>query len=168
VSRRAFVSGFTLATAMQVRTLMSTPRSTRVTVLVVDDDRISRATFKNILAYSGLETLEAASAETAAAFCTARPERISLMIVDARLALESGFEMIRNLKRHCPKVPILLATTAPLEAWADEDLSRLLALDADVEFLEKPFRASALQSKIYELLSGSQYESQLGEPEFAA
>jgi CheY-like chemotaxis protein len=106
---------------------LSTPR----TVLVVEDERVSRHALVALLRHSGYVTDEVASAEEAIRlFKRAAPPEFA--IIDVDLPGMNGVDLADYLARHNPSVHSVLVTAT--------DLDRLHALlvDHDVPFLRKP------------------------------
>jgi DNA-binding response OmpR family regulator len=82
---------------------MATP-----TVLVIDDDRLTRWSVSRILGRAGYQVREAASAEEGLhAIAERRPEAVLLDVVLPDL---DGFAVLRTIRRDFPGLPVILMT----------------------------------------------------------
>ncbi len=80
----------------------------RRTILVVDDEESQRTMLRAVLQAEGYAVEEAATG--AAALHSVTERGYDLILLDLRLAQENGLEVLRGIKRQCPRLPILLIT----------------------------------------------------------
>lgn len=135
-----------------------TPQSeTQRTVLVVDDEPISRNVFAQSLQPLGYRVLQAVSIIEASAICQDESYQVDVLIADYMLTDGKGTDLAMTIREHCPDVRVLLTSGTPLEAWRDKDKRTLAELGVCADFLPKPFRVADLRSKLARLLSESQF-----------
>jgi two-component system, OmpR family, response regulator len=116
-------------------------------VLVVDDDPAMRALISELLAGSGLETVEAGDGDTGIA--AARQRRPALAIVDVNMPRISGYELCRGLREaYGTDLPILFVSGERVESY---DRVAGLLLGAD-DYLVKPFAPDELLVRVRGLL----------------
>jgi twitching motility two-component system response regulator PilH len=121
-------------------------RSSRGTILLVEDDRSIRRYLEVILSRAGYAVLTAA--DGLEAMKTALASRIDAVVTDAVMPHLSGYELCRFLRRH-PKLSslpvILLSGLEKSNSAADLDAN------ADI-YLSKPVRPEELTGSLARLL----------------
>ncbi len=109
-------------------------------ILVVEDDRDVAFAIQAMLTRSGYAVTVAADGLAALhAFDAERPD---LVTVDLHVPAVSGYRLVTLLRRHAPKVPIVVVTAASFEEA--QDLAKL-GIDG---FLAKPFQMKDFVSTI--------------------
>lgn len=108
-------------------------------VLVVEDEPMIRMLAADMLDVLGWSVLEAGLAEEAVKFAEDAGERFEAALVDLGLPDRSGEELVGDLRRLRPGLPIIV-TTGRDEHDMDESLR-----DA-VVFLGKPYQLSDLEA----------------------
>ena len=88
-----------------------------VTVLIVEDENVSRRALATLLTASGHETEAVESAEEAIR-CLETGARPQVAVVDVDLPGMSGFELIRRMKERYPEVHPVLVTASGQERVA--------------------------------------------------
>jgi CheY-like chemotaxis protein len=129
------------------------PADEERTVLVVDDEEISRKVFIKALTRLGYTVLEAANTEEALTLCRHSGKRLDLVIADFVLTDGKGTDLAVRVREHCPDVPVLLTSGTPLDGWSDAERRRYADLGVRADFLQKPFQIRTLDSKLKDLLS---------------
>lgn len=122
---------------------MLLPASNSLKILVVDDDRSTRALLKAFLGRSGHSVIDAANGEEAVdAFEREKPE---LILMDVTMPVMTGYEAAVIIKQRCGNrfVPIIFLTGLN----DDESLARCVESGGD-DFLVKPFNSVLLGAKI--------------------
>jgi len=114
-----------------------------VTVLVVDDERVSRHVASRMLRELGLRVLEADGAEEALDVFRISQRPIDLILLDVVMPETDGVELARQILAHRPGQPILFMSAHPAEVLAEHGLQ-----DLDVSFLAKPYTMDELLSKV--------------------
>ena len=114
-----------------------------VTVLVVDDERISRHVASRMLRELGLRVLEADGAEEALDVFRISQRPIDLVLLDVVMPETDGVELARQILAHRPGQRILFMSAHPAEVLAEHGLQ-----DLDVSFLAKPYTMDELLSKV--------------------
>ncbi len=110
-------------------------------ILLVDDQKSLRRSLSLMLQGAGFETGEAESGEEALSCLGA--ERFDLVITDLRMEGMSGVDLLREIKRLNPLLPVILIT-AYGSIDSAVDAMRLGAFD----YLTKPFREQDILEKI--------------------
>ncbi len=121
-------------------------RSSRGTILLVEDDRSIRRYLEVILSRAGYAVLTAA--DGLEAMKTAMASRIDAVVTDAVMPHLSGYELCRFLRRH-PKLsslPVILLSGLEKAASATD-----LDANADI-YLSKPVRPEELTGSLARLL----------------
>ena len=123
------------------------------TILVLEDDPSNLQVFCALLWSTGYNVLEAATGEEAIEVGNHHSGSIDLFISDVATPKPSGTDVAVELLKSRPTMPILFVSGTPMYAWAESDLCNFQKLPPDrADFLEKPFRASALLHKVSGLL----------------
>jgi len=113
------------------------------TILVAEDDDALRTLLQVALESCGYTVLTSASGPAALQVAERHGERIALLVSDVTMPGMRGPELARRLAATRPALKVLL-----LSGYGrDPDF-----LDAGVDFLQKPFRPSALVAKVREIL----------------
>jgi CheY-like chemotaxis protein len=117
------------------------------TILVVDDERISRRVAYRILSEEGYRVLEAENrAETLDALSQARG-RVHLVIVDVVMPECDGVAIARQILEGWPDQRILYMSAHPAEVLVQHGLTSL-----DAPFLAKPYTRGEIMAKVKEAL----------------
>jgi two-component system, OmpR family, KDP operon response regulator KdpE len=110
------------------------------TVLVVDDEPPIRRFLRSGLSAAGYQVVTADDAASALAIVTA--EKPDVVVLDLGLPDRSGFEVIREIRKHSP-VPIIV-----LSARSDES-AKVVALDLGADdYVSKPFGMGELTARL--------------------
>lgn len=102
-------------------------------VLVVDDDEAMREMLVSILEEAGIEAIAAASADAALALFEER--EFSAVLSDIRMPGKSGMELLGELHKLRPDVPVLLMT-----AFGSVDLAVEAMQEGAYHYITKPFK----------------------------
>ena len=106
-------------------------------VLIVDDEKNIRRTFKMVLESDGYEVSLAETGEEALELC--REERPDLVVLDVKLPGIGGIETLQSLKKSEPELPVIMISGHGTIATAVE-ATRHGAFD----FVEKPLSKERL------------------------
>jgi two-component system cell cycle sensor histidine kinase/response regulator CckA len=117
--------------------------STRVTILVVEDDARVRAITSRILSEAGFNVLEAATGTAALAVFEADPAAIALVVSDVVMPELSGPEAVARMRRTRPDLRCLFVTGFAHEGFAP----------ASDGVLSKPYLPAALLASVRGALS---------------
>jgi len=118
------------------------------TILLVDDDAGFLTALERLLVQDGHRTRRAADHAAALAEAGAATDPVDLVIVDLELCEQSGLELLRQLRRRDPNLPLILLSAAPDAA------SYLEALRLGVyEYLTKPLDFAELRQVVHRALS---------------
>jgi len=121
-------------------------------MLVVDDHEVVRRGTRQVLAegFPGATFGEAAAAGEALALLTA--ERWDLLILDINLPGRSGLEVLEDVRRQWPRLPVLVLSAYPEEEFA----VRCLRLGAS-GYLTKSSASDELVAAARKALEGGKY-----------
>lgn len=133
-------------------------------VLIVDDHAVVRRGLREILADErGVEVSEAADTHTALGLV--RGQTWSLLVLDIDLPGRGGLELLKDVRRERPRLPVLILSVYPEEQFA------LRTLRAGASgFLSKDSAPEDLVKAVRKILRGGKYFSErvvdrlLGDP----
>jgi signal transduction histidine kinase/CheY-like chemotaxis protein len=112
-------------------------------ILVVEDELLLRMLVADTLADMGYQVEEATSFSEALAKTHHVGDQLAGAIIDLGLPDRSGDELVTEIRRLRPHMPIILAT-----GFADADVHRRFAQDTWLQILTKPFDPSALTAAL--------------------
>ncbi len=107
-------------------------------ILIVDDEKIIRDAVGQLAEDAGHYAEYAASGSRALEML--REAAFDLVILDLRIGAESGLDVLAEMQKRFPNVPVVLSTAAGNIATAVEAMRR-----GAMDFLEKPFTSAQLQ-----------------------
>jgi two-component system response regulator FlrC len=111
------------------------------TVLVVEDDAGLREALIDTLMLSGIDCVEAESAE--AAVMLLKQNKFSLVVSDVQMGSMSGLDLLRTIKLNYPDLPVLMMT-----AYATiDDAVEAMRLGA-IDYMAKPFAPEVLLNMV--------------------
>ncbi len=119
------------------------------TVLYVEDEEALLRLGTSVLKRAGYTVLDADCGETALVKA-ARADAIDLLITDVIMPGMNGRELCETLRRDRPGLPCLF-----MSGYTSDIIDHEGILDADIHFLQKPFRASLLLTKVRLVLDGA-------------
>ena len=124
------------------------------TILILDDDPTSLNVLFWVLERH-YRVLQTSDADDAIELCQHHIEHIGLIVADIVLRSLSGTQVAVRVRKFCPNIPILFTSGTPLEGWREDDFGNLETLiSSRVDFIQKPFTAKTLVSKVENLLNG--------------
>lgn len=130
------------------------------TILVVEDDQNLRDALQDTLEIHDYQVLVSDSAE--AAMPLLARHNVSMVVSDVRMPGKSGYELLNDMKRDYPQVPVLLMTAYGDVANAVEAMQK-----GAVDYLVKPFKPQQLLDVMDQHL-GSRITHDNGAPVAAA
>ncbi|OAN18615.1 sigma-54-dependent Fis family transcriptional regulator [Photobacterium jeanii] len=110
-------------------------------VLVVEDDEGLREALVDTLALAGYQWLEADSAEQA--LLILKSESVDIVVSDVQMAGMDGLGLLRNIKQHWPKIPVLLMT-----AYANIEDAVAAMKEGAIDYMAKPFAPEVLLNMV--------------------
>ncbi len=119
------------------------------TVLLAEDEDSVRALSHQILQSSGYNVLVAADGESALRVVEQETGPIHLLVSDVVMPGMGGRQLVERLQDAHPEMRVLY-----LSGYADDAVIRHGVLEAEVNFLQKPFSGTALARKVREVLDG--------------
>ena len=111
------------------------------TVLIVDDERSIRVSLRTILSGLGFEIVEAARGEEALSLV--RTAEFDAVLLDINIPGMGGIDVCRVIRKHSPRLPIVMLTVQ-----GGED-RKVEALDAGADdYITKPFQLRELIARL--------------------
>ncbi len=120
------------------------------TILVVEDDPDVRAIIKRSLQALGYTVIEASGAEDALCVMDTRGDSVELVLTDVVMPRKSGRELVDELRRRWPGLPVIFMSGYADEAIANDGLD-----DPGVVLIPKPFTRSDLARAVRAALDQS-------------
>lgn len=117
-------------------------------ILLVDDDADFAAALARMLVHDGYITNLASDTATALRHLTEGADEADLVIADLRLCRESGLDLVAELRRRQPGLPVILLSASP-DATSYLEALRLGAY----EYLAKPLDFTELRQVLQRALS---------------
>jgi DNA-binding response OmpR family regulator len=117
------------------------------TILVVDDERISRRVAYRILSEEGYRVLEAETCSETLDVLRLADGRIDLVLLDVVMPECDGVSIGRQVVELWPRQKIMYMSAYPAEVLVRHGLSSL-----DVPFLGKPYTRGEIMAKVREAL----------------
>jgi CheY-like chemotaxis protein len=117
------------------------------TILVVDDEPAIRSSAKLLLETIGFSAVTAGDGQEALEILRNQSSEISAVLLDLTMPQMSGNETLRELRTVSPDLPILVTS-----GYAGEGSERSFQVNRRTGFIQKPYRAGQLRSKLEELL----------------
>lgn len=132
------------------------------TILVVDDERVTRRVAYRILSEEGYRVFEAASADEAISVLEMAHRYIHLVILDVVMPVVDGVELGRTILEQWPSLRLLYMSAHPAQVLAQHGLQ-----DLSVHFLAKPFTHEEMLRKVAEALDRRRTSRPTASPEEA-
>jgi DNA-binding NtrC family response regulator len=125
--------------------------TTRLTILVVDDEALLRWSLAEVLRRSGHTVIEATSAREALD-AISRSSLIDAVLLDYRLPDSADLQLLEQVRRRLPRSPVVLMT-----AFGTSEMMQA-ALDLGAyRVLSKPFDMHGVERLITEAYGASRY-----------
>lgn len=117
------------------------------TILVVEDEPMVRKLACRILRSNGYTVLEAGNGIEALQMFERHQKAIQLVVTDVVMPKMSGRQLSEEIHRRNPHLKVLF-----MSGYTDDAVVRHGVLDAEAEFLQKPFSPLALAHKVRDVL----------------
>lgn len=125
----------------------------KIRILVADDEEEIRETLREIFSEDGYDVVVASEESTA---LDAAGSGVDLAIVDIKLGVDNGIDLLRKLKQMYPYMPVIMITGFGTVALTKEAF-KIGAHD----FLEKPLRLIQVRTSVRNALEGILLRKQL-------
>ncbi len=119
------------------------------TVLVVDDERMVRASIRHVLGKHGYEVLEADSGAAALEILREREGRVDLVVTDVMMPEMSGTQLIARMSAAEIRLPVIY-----ISGYMVDTTIQKIAGVPDQWMLAKPFAPAMLMSAVQGALAG--------------
>ena len=119
------------------------------TILLVEDDASVRTLTRNVLEIYGYTVLEASEPSEAIQLSRAHAGPIDVLLTDVVMPQLNGQRLSEMLRSERPEMKVLF-----MSGYTDDAIVRQGVLQADVNFIQKPFVPIALTSKVRDVLEG--------------
>jgi CheY-like chemotaxis protein len=116
-------------------------------IVFVDDDLYVRATASRALRSRGYTVLEASDAQAALTLLRDHGDTIDLLVTDVVMPTMDGRELADAARKERPSLRVLYTS-----GYTDDAVLRHGVRQAEVAFIEKPFRIHALAGKVRQVL----------------
>ena len=116
-------------------------------ILLVEDQELVRHFVGELLRSWGYTVLEASNGNEALSTSKRQKGPIGLMVTDVEMPEMSGRELASHLSPLRPEMKVLFMSGYTMETFGQDGMAQ-----AGTEFLQKPFTATALMSKLKDLL----------------
>jgi CheY-like chemotaxis protein len=116
------------------------------TILLVEDEDAVRSMLHVVLRRAGYTVLETGRSSEAIRLA-GEQRRIDLLITDVVMPEMGGRELVEQVARLRPGIKVLY-----LSGYTDDAVVRHGVLQAEVQFLQKPFAVAALTNKVRQVL----------------
>jgi len=127
--------------------------SEKATVLIVDDHRAVREELAFALDYDGWQTREAADGPSGLE--QAQDPAIDLVLLDVKLPGMDGLEVLRELKKLRPELPVVM-----ISGHGDLETAVLAVRRGAYDFLQKPFETDRVLLSLKNALRTSNLQSE--------
>ncbi len=117
------------------------------TILLAEDEDMVRNLCRQVLESCGYRVIEAKNGVEALELYNANSVTINMLMTDIVMPKMGGKELAENLRKLSPDLPVLF-----MSGYPDDAVVRHGIIDADMNYLQKPFTFNALTQKIRELL----------------
>ncbi len=113
------------------------------TVLLVEDNDMVREVTRTYLEELGYRVLVAETPEAGIAVCTAKENKIDLVLTDVIMPGMSGNDMVQEIRSLLPDVKVLF-----MSGYTADLVARSGVVEEGMHFIQKPFDISTLSVKI--------------------
>jgi CheY-like chemotaxis protein len=113
------------------------------TVLIIDDEDGVRSIAADLLQRCGFTTLVAADGDAGVATFSRHADEIAGVLLDITMPGMSSEEIVSEIRRHRPHVPIVL-----MSGYPEQQVAERFAGDEPAGFLPKPFTATQIQETV--------------------
>jgi two-component system, cell cycle sensor histidine kinase and response regulator CckA len=117
------------------------------TILLVEDEDTVREFGSLVLQGLGYKVLAAPGSVAAIRLMESRQEKVDLLVTDVVMPEMGGRKLAEALRSQDPGLKVLF-----MSGYTDDAIIRHGVLDADVAFLQKPYRPDSLAKKVRDVL----------------
>lgn len=121
------------------------------TILVVEDEDVVRGLVRHILQDAGYKVLDAGRGEDAIRLCAEDGQAIDLLLTDLVMPEMTGREVAGRSSELRPGLKVLF-----MSGYTDDAIVHHGALEANVDFIQKPFTPADLARKVRKVLDSNQ------------
>ena len=125
-------------------------------IVTTDDDQAIRKVLQIMLRKEGFDVSACKNGDELLAILKQDSQNIDLVLLDIKMPGLSGFEVLEIIRRHYPKIPVIMLT-----AFNDLDTGMKAIRAGASDYLAKPVRREELISCVQRVLSESELEQEL-------
>jgi two-component system cell cycle sensor histidine kinase/response regulator CckA len=129
------------------QTVHSLPQSGAGSILVIDDEDVVRRAARAALEHFGYTVFEASDGRDGADLFSRLHDRVSMVLLDLTMPRMDGHEVWRYIRRLRPDMKILV-----MSGFDEAEAKRQFSESAGLDFIQKPYTATALARKIRSVL----------------
>ena len=115
----------------------------RLKVLLVEDEALVAMIAADTLEELGYDVIQAGNARTALEHACTDCARFALAVIDMGLPDRPGQELVADLRKICPSLPIIVAS-----GYGESEVRRRFEAEQRFAFLGKPFEPTTLRAAI--------------------
>ncbi len=116
-------------------------------VLVIDDEDIVREAVNDILELADLEVLEASNGVDGLAIFDENRDNIGVIMVDMKMPIMSGAEVVEHLKERNCEAPIIISS-----GYSEAESTQQFTGQDSISFLQKPYDIDDLTNKVMSVM----------------
>ena len=124
-------------------TLQPLTQSTQGSILIIDDEDVVRRAARATLEHFGYTVFEASDGRDGADLFSRLHDRISVVLLDLTMPRMDGHEVWRFIRRIRPDMKIVVSS-----GFDETEAMRQFTESSGLEFIQKPYTASALVRKV--------------------
>ena len=117
-----------------------------ITVLVVDDEKYIREILTELLTKEGLKVETCENGSEALEVIESKP--IDLILLDIKMPIMDGIDLINNLKERGFNIPVVIIT-----GWAEDEKVRKILKEEKFLCIRKPFHIKDILKAVYQSLA---------------
>jgi len=135
--------------------VVAAPEDVEKTILIADDDAYIRDIFTEVLAADGYDVVLAEDGEEA--IRKAVSNEIDLMILDIKMPIIDGIQVMEHMNKVKPTLPIIVTT-----GYADMKDDCSIRNSNVVEYLQKPVHVSEFRTSVFKALRNGSEQDTVG------
>ena len=120
---------------------------TNITILIAEDDPISRMIVSKMLEIKKASVLKAENGYEAIELLSKSPT-VNVVILDLEMPKLNGYDTVKKIREHLPSIPVIAITASMI----DKKMEASLKEHGFTDSMSKPFKADTFFNKITDAL----------------